>query len=73
MPNYDFKCEDCNYKFSKRVSFEKKDEVHCPECESGNTKQIFTSVMIQGGTSSGAPGISGGKSACSTCGGGSCC
>lgn len=69
MPNYDFKCEDCGYKFSKMVSYEKRNEVSCKECGSDKTKQIFTSIMVQGGSGS----SSGGGSGCGTCTGGSCC
>ena len=70
MPNYDFKCEECGSKFSKMVSYDKRNEVCCKQCGSDKTKQIFTSVMVKGGKSSG--GSSGG-SGCGTCSGGSCC
>jgi len=71
MPNYDFKCEECGCKFSKLVAYKERDQVKCKSCDSGNTKQIFTSIMIKGGSSS--KGSSGSSDGCGTCSGGSCC
>lgn len=72
MPNYDFKCEECGNKFSKRVSFDKKDEVSCAGCGSDKTKQIFTSVMVKGAKGP-APADSSGGGGCGPCSGGTCC
>ncbi|ACB84232.1 FmdB family zinc ribbon protein [Natranaerobius thermophilus] len=69
MPTYDFRCNGCQIKFTQRVSFEKKDQVHCPECGSRDTKQIFTGLNIGKGSQAGASS----GSACGTCSGGSCC
>ncbi|OWZ84408.1 FmdB family zinc ribbon protein [Natranaerobius trueperi] len=45
MPNYYFRCRSCDNTFTKRVSYENKGQVTCPNCE-GETKQIFTSVKL---------------------------
>lgn len=41
MPNYEFKCQDCQEQFSKMTSIKKKSEVTCPNCGSNNLQEVF--------------------------------
>lgn len=44
MPNFDFKCAECECIFEVSYSFTlEPDVVVCPSCSSVNTKKIFTS------------------------------
>ena len=72
MPNYDFRCNECGYKFSQSVSYKEKDSVKCKEC-GGSVTQLFTGFLF--GKSQGASAASGGGSSCSSksCGGCSGC
>ena len=51
MPLFEYKCENCNYRFDKMV--QRWDaQVHCPLC-SGNVKKLmstFTVVESHGGS-----------------------
>ncbi|WP_366923182.1 zinc ribbon domain-containing protein [Metallumcola ferriviriculae] len=68
MPNYDFRCQQCSQKFSRRVSIAEKDKVTCPKCE-GKAEQIFTGFLYSkpGGESAGSSGCS--SSNCRGCSG----
>jgi len=47
MPNYDFKCEKCNKKFSLMIpisEYEKKG-FRCPKCKSTKVKQQITAFQ----------------------------
>lgn len=71
MPNYDFRCTDCQIKFSKRVPSEEKNSVKCPDCGSVKTKQIFTTINIG---RAGAPGEGvNSSSSCGSCSGSKGC
>ncbi|ACB84209.1 FmdB family zinc ribbon protein [Natranaerobius thermophilus] len=41
MPNYEFTCQDCQHKFSKLSSSDKKSEIICPNCNSKNLKENY--------------------------------
>ena len=41
MPNYEFKCQNCQHQFSKMTSYKKKSEVTCPNCSSGNLQEVY--------------------------------
>ncbi len=43
MPIYEFTCKDCSTTFSKKSSVAEKDNITCPECNSKELKQSFTS------------------------------
>jgi len=49
MPNYDFKCNTCEHKFSLLVSIADKDKVKCPRCGSGSVRQLFTGFALGSG------------------------
>jgi putative FmdB family regulatory protein len=46
MPNYSYKCADCENKFEVSASIKEKEEggkkFNCPKCKSENTKQVFS-------------------------------
>ncbi|MBO8169640.1 MAG: zinc ribbon domain-containing protein [Thermoanaerobacteraceae bacterium] len=68
MPNYDFKCKQCNHKFSRRVSFSEKDRVTCPKCQ-GAAEQIFTGFLYSKPSGGGSTGGGCSASSCSGCSG----
>ncbi len=41
MPVYSFACKDCGEAFTKLVAIKEKDQVACPDCGSGDLKQVF--------------------------------
>ena len=69
MPNYDFKCINCDKRFEISVPFSKKEQVVCPEC-GGKTQQLFTGFLYakSGSQSTASPASCSGKS-CKSCGG----
>ena len=74
MPYYDYQCQECNAVMEIRLSISQKEQnvaVNCPECNSGNTKQVFKTVTVIG-ASSGSSSSSGSCSSCTSCSGGSC-
>ena len=43
MPIYEFRCKQCDTSFEKLfVSSQQKPSSSCPECESGDTTQLFS-------------------------------
>ncbi|MBZ4686907.1 MAG: hypothetical protein PWQ96_1859 [Clostridia bacterium] len=53
MPTYEFKCNKCQHKFTTRVSLNEKEKVECPECNSNDIEQIFTSFSFKTATEGG--------------------
>ncbi len=51
VPNYDFRCKNCGNKFTVMVSISEKDKVTCPECDSKQITQLFTSINVKGAPS----------------------
>lgn len=45
MPTYDFRCAECDHRFSDFVNIKDKDSVRCPKC-GGNAKQLFTGFYL---------------------------
>jgi len=43
MPIFDFVCKDCGKQFDVKISNAEKGKVKCPECNSSNINQIFSS------------------------------
>jgi len=43
MPTYEFKCMDCGYKFSKRISVNERQNVTCPKC-GGKVEQVLSAL-----------------------------
>ncbi len=55
MPTYNYKCRQCENKFSREATLSEKEaglEVSCPTCSSEDVFQIFDSVGVLGGGSS---------------------
>ncbi len=42
MPIFEFHCQDCKTQFNKMISNADKDHVRCPQCDSGNIKQLLS-------------------------------
>ncbi|NLO96892.1 MAG: zinc ribbon domain-containing protein [Peptococcaceae bacterium] len=66
MPTYDFKCENCDHKFTIKCSMDDRDKQTCPSCGSSNITQRLTSINIGRSTNSGSNNIESGGS-CSSC------
>ncbi len=47
MPVYDFRCQQCDHKFTVMVSINEKDQVKCPKCESEKVQQLFTGFFTK--------------------------
>lgn len=48
MPSYDFKCDDCDHRFTLTVSvseYEKRSP-ECPQCKSNNVKRTITPFSV---------------------------
>ena len=61
MPNYSFKCRDCENKFSisaKIPEVEEGLEVECYECGSDNVFQSFDGIGVMSCNSSGSAAFS---------------
>lgn len=48
MPIFEFACNECGFHFSSLIAYADKDKVKCPECKSGNIKQLLS--MFSTGT-----------------------
>ncbi len=69
MPNYDFKCFQCEKRFGVFVSIKDRDQVKCPDC-GGKTEQLFTGFLYKKVSGDGTPQSSScNKGSCKTCGG----
>lgn len=74
MPNYDFKCTDCDHKFTKQLNISERKQAACEKCGSKNLEQLFRRCNVMGGKGgdSSATGSDTGFSMPSSCGLGSC-
>ncbi|MCG2762320.1 MAG: zinc ribbon domain-containing protein [Candidatus Atribacteria bacterium] len=72
MPNYDFKCQDCQETFEVRATIKEMEEskIYCEKCKSKNIKRIFNGFGFCSGKSSSSMNSS--SSSCSSCSSGSC-
>ncbi|MBE3576971.1 MAG: zinc ribbon domain-containing protein [Limnochordales bacterium] len=41
MPSYEFRCNQCNREFVVKISYSEKSSVRCPDCGSGDLKELF--------------------------------
>lgn len=49
MPLYEYKCNDCRYKFTFFKSLEERNEnLSCPKCKSEKVKRIISSFAMIG-------------------------
>ncbi len=46
MPAYDFRCKNCEHKFTVRISITERDQVKCPNCSSSSVQQLFTPISV---------------------------
>ncbi|HHV16272.1 MAG TPA: zinc ribbon domain-containing protein [Gelria sp.] len=49
MPIFDFLCQQCGHNFDVMISNADKDKVKCPECNSGDVKQLLSLFNTAGG------------------------
>ncbi|MEW6448224.1 MAG: zinc ribbon domain-containing protein [Bacillota bacterium] len=42
MPQYEFECLDCSYRFTILVAWAEREKVRCPRCRSSNLKQVWS-------------------------------
>lgn len=47
MPEYNFRCKNCDRNFSVRTSISERHQVKCPQCGGANLQQVFAPVGIQ--------------------------
>lgn len=55
MPFFDFKCRECGHEFNIRISNQDKDKVRCPQCGTGQVRQML-SPFFTPGSGKGTPG-----------------
>jgi putative FmdB family regulatory protein len=49
MPQYDYRCKDCQELFMVQAGMnDKRDDVKCPSCESQQVNRVFGSVVLAG-------------------------
>ena len=69
MPIYEFSCLSCRHTFDVFGGFASRDARQvCPECESTNTKAMFSTFAVMGSSQGSSASTAGGGCAC----GGSC-
>jgi putative FmdB family regulatory protein len=69
VPIYEFSCLSCRHTFDVFGGYASRDERQvCPECESTNTKAMFSTFAVAGRGEATSSAASGGGCAC----GGSC-
>lgn len=42
MPIFEFQCRDCNNQFTLLISNADKNKAKCPQCNSGNVRQLLS-------------------------------
>lgn len=60
MPIFDFKCQECGYKFDLMISNANKDQAKCPQCGAEKLQQLLSSFS--------APRAGTAVDACAGCG-----
>lgn len=68
MPIYEFRCQECGYRFSKRAPWSEKASIRCPECGGEKLKEIFGLNFVSSGGSGACAGTAAGSGR--ACGGG---
>lgn len=56
MPRYDLRCLSCGHEYEQWVSFEKRDEVTCPKCNSKEKEPVFKATYKSPVIGSGSEG-----------------
>lgn len=49
MPIYEFKCNECNSRFSVLVPFSRKGQSRCPHCSSSDLREVFDNYSLHVG------------------------
>jgi len=55
MPMYDFECQGCGKRFTDLTSFDRRDEMPCPECHSATRVLIASFAVKSGGRAEPSP------------------
>lgn len=53
MPMYDFKCQVCGKRFTELSSYDRRDDMRCPDCH-GSTRVMVASFAVKSGGRVGA-------------------
>lgn len=74
MPNYDFKCQDCQQTFEVRMTIKEMEEgkVTCTYCKSKKVKRLYNGFGFSSGKTSSLNNSGASSSSCSSCGSTSC-
>ncbi len=54
MPLFKYRCRDCGEEFEELVSFDKSNDMECPQCGSRQTEKLVSAFATIGGSSSGS-------------------
>lgn len=52
MPEYDYRCEDCQHEFTIELSIvdhaqkDRNHEIHCPNCQSTRVRHVIGAVFV---------------------------
>lgn len=67
MPILVFECTQCHKRFDILTTFDRKEDVKCPDCKSRELKQLITPFSTKGGSGPGSCEMwrNGGCSGCS--------
>ncbi|MCR4427403.1 MAG: zinc ribbon domain-containing protein [Firmicutes bacterium] len=69
MPIFEFRCKKCGRKFEELVCG--PSSVACPDCGGSDVEKLFSTFGYRSGSGF-KSSTGGGRSACASCGGGSC-
>jgi len=55
LPQYEFECLCCSYRFTVLTSWREREKVRCPRCKNGELKQVWSvfSARSKGSTGGG--------------------
>lgn len=52
MPIFEYRCFDCNSTFELLTKADNKENIICPECNSSNSKKLFSAFSTSANSSS---------------------
>lgn len=70
MPTYEFKCKNCDNRFTKFTTIAGRKDVCCPKCQSKDVQQVYSGFMFIKGDNNIASFGSGSSTSSSRSGGG---
>jgi putative FmdB family regulatory protein len=73
MPIYEYRCNECGYKFEKlRMMSQADAPITCPSCGHGEARRMVSACACFTKSESGETSSVGGGGGCGGCAGGSC-